>query len=317
MSPMISNRKLLWFSFAVIILSTLGIAVWLYQTIYFDPNEISYHWEGQQDAKKDMQRGEFRIKDTITDSLKDRIYSDTLEQYSGFSRDKVNSDSVPKELEEYIRGYNEVMVPAVESHFGTQVLEQIRHLANEEFEKRTEAEQYNVYTVLFNEIGANRQISLVIDSETWDRMSNLEPDIRGRYSLEDYINEFTPPHLAPLTQKVKQAIEDYKAKNEVPERLKPIFNIRAKYLLLGRTEYRRFFAGAENLIKQWERYYKKYPNAPGYLSVSRVGFNREMTEALVYIELHCGSLCADGRFKMLGKEKEGWRIKQEIQFYAS
>jgi hypothetical protein len=77
------------------------------------------------------------------------------------------------------------------------------------------------------------------------------------------------------------------------------------------------FTGSKNSIDGWRAYYRKYPSSPGFIMLSRVGFNRQMTEAVVYVERACGSLCADGLFKLLEKEGDRWYIRNSIQFYAS
>lgn len=43
--------------------------------------------------------------------------------------------------------------------------------------------------------------------------------------------------------------------------------------------------------------------------MSRVGFNREWTEAVVYVQYMCGPWCGGGGFILLGKVDGTWRIR--------
>ena len=53
--------------------------------------------------------------------------------------------------------------------------------------------------------------------------------------------------------------------------------------------------------KGWKQFNKRYPNAPGIFVVSRIGFNRDHTEAVMYAAKACGNLCGDGQYVWLVK----------------
>jgi hypothetical protein len=225
-----------------------------------------------------------------------------------------------KRLAEYNRGYNAVMEPAIENQLGHSILEQVRKNADDEFQQTTETAEYEVYSALLAEIAQNAETVLVVGNETWDRLSTLDPEDRSRFALEKLVEGSNMPPLLPLSQSTKEAVEDYKTKNERPVELKAKFQLKAKSLLLSERPFHALFSGPQvykSLIEGWRNNYMKYPTSSGYIRLSRVGFNRQMTEALIYVERHCGSLCADGRFYLLAKEGNRWSVKHSIPFYAS
>jgi hypothetical protein len=53
------------------------------------------------------------------------------------------------------------------------------------------------------------------------------------------------------------------------------------------------------------------------VGVSRVGFNPEGNQALIYMEHGCGTLCATGNFILLQKGPGGWKITQRYTPWIS
>lgn len=62
----------------------------------------------------------------------------------------------------------------------------------------------------------------------------------------------------------------------------------------------------------WLAFHEKYPNAWGYASVSRVGFNTRHTEALVFTRHSCGSACVNADFWFLERKNDSWYIVERI-----
>jgi hypothetical protein len=55
----------------------------------------------------------------------------------------------------------------------------------------------------------------------------------------------------------------------------------------------------------------------GIVQLSRVGFNSQKDEALVYLERYCGSLCASGDIFLLRKMNSRWGIIARINLWLS
>ena len=63
-------------------------------------------------------------------------------------------------------------------------------------------------------------------------------------------------------------------------------------------------------------YYEKFPHSYGYQTFSRVGFNRDFSEAVFYTEHLCG-LCGEGEYVFMRKVNGEWRITSEASTWVS
>jgi hypothetical protein len=59
----------------------------------------------------------------------------------------------------------------------------------------------------------------------------------------------------------------------------------------------------------WRDFYERYPNSPGLISLSRVGFNREKNGALVYITHTWGDSGGNAYLMLLKREKGKWKVQ--------
>jgi len=62
---------------------------------------------------------------------------------------------------------------------------------------------------------------------------------------------------------------------------------------------------------------KRYPNSQGTMTLSGVGFNRNINQALVYVGNPEGFLAGAGYYVLLVKEKGTWVIKQKLMTWIS
>src|SRR6185503_2215467 len=62
----------------------------------------------------------------------------------------------------------------------------------------------------------------------------------------------------------------------------------------------------------WLAFHEKYPDAWGYTSLSRVGFNTNHTEALMFARHNCGSACVNADFWFLERKNESWYVVERI-----
>jgi hypothetical protein len=69
--------------------------------------------------------------------------------------------------------------------------------------------------------------------------------------------------------------------------------------------------------RAWRGFFRKYPNAPGIIVVSRIGFNAEHTEAVVYTGRSCGTLCGQGEFAHLVKQDGTWTVTDRTVVWIS
>ena len=168
-----------------------------------------------------------------------------------------------------------------------------------------EAERYAVYSVLLNnmygnlkqEVGEKQSKVLVVQGQT-DKDNTSE---------EEWRHIKAEPAWKP-------ALDDYKAKNLQPSVIADKLNAPTKVVLVSKEEVEKFFCEG---CGWWEAFYKKYPNSPGLITFSNVGFNPEMTYALVDVRYHCGGLCGEGGMVLLVKKDGTWIEEGQLTRWES
>ena len=97
-------------------------------------------------------------------------------------------------------------------------------------------------------------------------------------------------------------IADYESKNRVAVSLREIFDEKEKVQFITRTEVDRTFrVGSDG----WRIFARNHPKANGFVSFSRIGFNQDRSEAIVYFGHGCGWLCGHGELSFYEKAPDG------------
>lgn len=55
----------------------------------------------------------------------------------------------------------------------------------------------------------------------------------------------------------------------------------------------------------------------GHFKVSAIGFDEAHTEALIWVDLYCGSLCGSGTIVFLVREQGTWKVAKADRYYIS
>ena len=63
----------------------------------------------------------------------------------------------------------------------------------------------------------------------------------------------------------------------------------------------------------WHAFHARYPGAWGYASLSRVGFNPEHTQALVFTRHLCGTYCVNSDTWFLERKGEAWQVVERMR----
>lgn len=173
------------------------------------------------------------------------------------------------------------------------------------------SENYAVYGAVIEKLFANNKVTfdtqspvklLVIRNRTLDENHPL-------IKRQVYGWEYTVKQLSPLSP---DTVFDYKAQNKESRPLKDSFNLKIKHVLADDELVSR-------ILKQgrWEEFYRQYPDSGGFISFSQVGFNSEMSQAIVYFEHWCQRLCGSGFYVLLDKDKEGWKVTKRHRAWVS
>jgi hypothetical protein len=67
----------------------------------------------------------------------------------------------------------------------------------------------------------------------------------------------------------------------------------------------------------WQVFYARFPEAPGIISLSRVGFNDRLDQALVYLGNQSHWLAGAGHFYLLKKVNGAWTVDQKVMTWIS
>jgi hypothetical protein len=64
-------------------------------------------------------------------------------------------------------------------------------------------------------------------------------------------------------------------------------------------------------------FYERYPNTPGITTLSRVGFNEPLDQALVYIGTMSHWKAGVGYYVLLSKVNGSWLVEQQVMTWIS
>jgi len=111
----------------------------------------------------------------------------------------------------------------------------------------------------------------------------------------------------------RSTIEDYEGRNVRPSLLnKAPLKLAVKSTLISDLDLKSIFHGSWGEL-EWIAYYRRFADSRGFTMLSRVGFNTEHTQALLYIGSRCGPGCGDIHFLLLEKTNGTWTTKKELK----
>lgn len=111
----------------------------------------------------------------------------------------------------------------------------------------------------------------------------------------------------------ESAADDYELKNGSKWLFnKNSFKLPAKTILITDDDLRTIFHGRWGDL-EWINFYRRFPDSRGFIMFSRIGFNTERTQALVYVGSRCGPRCGDIHFLLLEKLNGVWTTKKELR----
>jgi hypothetical protein len=109
------------------------------------------------------------------------------------------------------------------------------------------------------------------------------------------------------------AVENFRRANQGQTALQPRFSLPLPYQLVAGSTLDSIIRD----IADWPQYYKRYPGAQGFLTLSRVGFSPGGEQAMFYVTNHCGGKCATGSFVVEQRRGAKWEIVKEVIFWIS
>jgi hypothetical protein len=158
------------------------------------------------------------------------------------------------------------------------------------------------------------------------RRSDQGDDQTVRIVLQNLTTQDSIEGLALKTLKRKlsltdELIEDFNRRNASAFALENLFNLKADLYLLRNEEVKEIFNSSytqEEFIeeKDWEEFRKRY-RTYSIDSISRPGFNRQHSLALVEMGSQYGYLAGTGYYYLLAKTRNGWKIRGKTMAWIS
>ena len=162
-------------------------------------------------------------------------------------------------------------------------------------------EEYAVYNDLLASRFSGDSINqvLIIDHTRVNKSKLLEQDLKT-------FQENTA--LAP------ELVASFMERNQQPHPLRPALDFGVEYHLLTQAEVDQL--GPLDEASGWELFDEKYPNAYGFVYLSRVGFNADMSQALIYMDaFHCGFPIKGGYYLMV-KQDGFWVVETGYEWIS-
>jgi hypothetical protein len=116
----------------------------------------------------------------------------------------------------------------------------------------------------------------------------------------------TAPYLDPrrrLTYARPETVESFLTAIETQKPLPKELRRLPAFLVVEASEARAITAR-----NGWRDFERRNALAPGSVAVSRIGFDPSGSQALLYVDFVCGSLCGSGRFVLLEREGATWHV---------
>lgn len=111
-----------------------------------------------------------------------------------------------------------------------------------------------------------------------------------------------------------ETVNDFKAKNLENYSLEKFINQRSEYQIIKEGEMINLFEHDEG----WGRFYSRYPNADGIITLSRVGFNIEKNQALLCLANQWNRYTGVGLYILITKQPDlSWKIKEKLRVWNS
>lgn len=162
-----------------------------------------------------------------------------------------------------------------------------------------DTEEYAVYNDLLASRFSRGDIEqvLIIDHTRVNEPKLLEQDLKT-------FHETTA--LSP------EMVASFKERNQQPHLLKPALDFGMEYQLWTQEEVDELRSLDE--ASGWKLFYEKYPDTYGFIYLSRVGFNADFSQALVYMESYHYEQPIQGGYYLMVRKDGHWVIDNSYEW---
>ena len=111
-----------------------------------------------------------------------------------------------------------------------------------------------------------------------------------------------------------ETADSFRVRNDAAYPVRPDMDLGSGYVLLSQGEMSQIFSQNRD---GWQLFYEQYPDAPGITTLSRVGFNNTLDQALVYVGTMSHWLAGAGYYILLKKVNGSWIVDQQVMTWIS
>jgi len=174
----------------------------------------------------------------------------------------------------------------------------------------SDEEANEIYRVLVRrEFIVNDEIQLiVIQAETTSCPMYEDESVKEKFGVTE---EFHQMMSKTMPEVEMQTLDNYLLMNKTRQELK-VWNLGVNSVIVTNSDLPD--SKFENF---WDRFYRKYPNSPGLMFFSKVGFNDRHEQAFLYMGKSCGGLCGVGKYVLLNKVNGEWVVSNEQELWIS
>lgn len=176
----------------------------------------------------------------------------------------------------------------------------------------TTAEEYAVYSAIIDKVHFEERLRVFVLRD------HTAPCARANDWCADKQVKSRLPNLKTET------LDDYVIQNRESAPLSEYFKLQRPVVMLSdqdlpglliKTNLKVSFSPLPARKIHWGKFYDRYPLSPGVISLSRVGFDSRLQQALVYAEIAGQSNGAWGRYLVLSKESGTWVMQDKTESY--
>ena len=144
--------------------------------------------------------------------------------------------------------------------------------------------------------------------ESWYELSTVSQVLLIDHTRvnSDELLEFDLASFQETTPLDGELINSFKERNKEPYPLKPDLDFGLDYQLLTQEEVDKLYP--QDKASGWELFWEIYPEASGFIYLSRVGFSANFKNALVYMAQYRYDQPIHGGYYLLIKKQGGWEI---------
>jgi hypothetical protein len=165
-----------------------------------------------------------------------------------------------------------------------------------------ETEEQAIYTAVFEELYGEPQMYVI--------MSDTAVSIQGVEGMDAALETIG----AQMTGVDEETAASFRDRNEASFPVPANMDLDLPYVLLTSTEMDQIF---DINTSSWDVFYTRYPNSPGITTISRIGFNTDYTQALVYTGTMSHWLAGAGFYIFLEKSSGEWLVMTKVMAWIS